>query len=270
MGPQVFKRPGNAQILERRSSEALQGSHMQMCPSTNLMNKTTHSEAKRAYSDSSSPPPSSGEDISDHDSREMSSSPDDRAPTADSLWVNSRNSRISNTSSSPKERWYGSDEFLALPAHLKKTEMLAMKLESLAQALPQSCMQEHVQDVDDWELTEVNHEWESNADLMLHPLRKPFQAGRFSQASSSDAAPSLDESIESGPLSDLLSGDEGVRNTPESRGRNVTEGRPSAPKMILQCTPLIEKLIEDIQHQENYHDVWGQIEVRRCISLSFI
>ncbi|KAI7804969.1 putative A-kinase anchor protein 6, partial [Triplophysa rosa] len=258
MGQQVFERPGNAQILERRSSEALRGSHTQMCSSTNLKNKTTHSEAKRAYSDSSSPPPSSGEDISDHDSREMSSSPDDRAPTADSLWANSRNSRISDISASPKERWYGSDEFLALPAHLRKTEMLAMKLESLAQALPQRCLQEPVQDVDDWELTEVNPEWESNADLMLHPFRKPFQVGRFSQASSSDVAPSLDESIESGPLSDLLSGDEGVRSTPESRGRNVTEGWPSAPKMILQCTPLIEKLIEDIQHQD--HDVWGQIE----------
>lgn len=248
MGQQVLKRPGDAQIpLERSSSEALR--------STDLKMKTTHSEAKQAYSDSSSPPPSSGEDISDRDSREMSSSPDDRAPTADCLWVTNRNS-----SCSPKEHWYGSDEFLALPAQLKKTEMLAMKLESLAQALPQRCLQEPVQDVDDWELTEVNPEWESNADLMLHPFRKPFQAGRFSPTSSSDVAPSLDESIESGPLSDLLSEDEGARSIPEPRGRNVMAGRLSVPKMILQCTPLIEKLMEDIQHQENYHDVWGKIE----------
>lgn len=265
-GQQVLKRPRDAQIpLERRSSEALRGSHAQMRSSENLKIKTL-SEAKQAYSDSSSPPPSSGEDVSDRDSRELSSSPDDRAPTADSLWVTNRNSCVSD---SPKERWYGSDEFLALPAQLKKTEMLAMKLESLAQGLPQRCLQEPVQDVDDWELTEVNPEWEGNADLMLHPYRKPFQAGRFSPTSSSDVAPSLDDSIESGPLSDLLSEDEGVRSTPESRGRSATGGRASAPKMILQCTPLIEKLMEDIQHQENYHDVWGKIEVRRRISLSF-
>lgn len=35
-----------------------------------------------------------------------------------------------------REHWYGSEEFLALPAQLRKTEMLALKLESLAQSLP--------------------------------------------------------------------------------------------------------------------------------------
>nr|XP_055027806.1 A-kinase anchor protein 6 isoform X1 [Misgurnus anguillicaudatus] len=245
--------PGESQIpLERRSSE---GFHTHKRSSTNLK----ASEAKQVYSDSSSPAPSSGEDISDHDTQEMSSSPDDRAPTTSSLWITHRNV-LCNTSGSPKERWYGSDEFLALPAQLKKTEMLAMKLESLAQSLPQRCLQESIQDVDDWELTEVNHEWESGDDLVLHPYRKPFTGGRFSPTSSSDVAPSVDESIESGRISDLLSEDEGARSTPESRGTNVIAGRPSPPKMILQCTPLIEKLVEDIQHQDNYHDVWGKIE----------
>ncbi len=225
--------------------------------------KTMHSKAKQAYSDSSSPPPSSGEDISDPDQREMSSSPNDQAPATGSLWILNQNALcISNTSGSPKEHWYGSDEFLALPAQLKKTEMLAMKLESLAQALPQRGLQESIQDVDDWELTEVNPDWESSNDLLLlHPYKKPSRAGRFSPTSSSDVAPSLDDSIESGPLSDLLSEDEGARSTPESRGRNIS-GRPSAPKMMFQCTPLIQQLLADIQHQENYHDVWAKLEVR--------
>ncbi|XP_016129496.1 A-kinase anchor protein 6-like isoform X3 [Sinocyclocheilus grahami] len=253
-----LKRPSEVP-LERRSSEAMQGFHTQK----HLTNfKTMHSKAKQAYSDSSSPPPSSGEDISDPDQREMSSSPDNQPPTTGSLWIMNQNALcISNPSGSPKEQWFGSDEFLALPAQLKKTEMLAMKLESLAQALPQRSLQESIQDVDDWELTEVNPDWESSNDLLLlHSYKKPFRAGRFSPTSSSDVAPSLDESIESGPLSDLLSEDEGARSTPESRGRNISAGRPNAPKMMFQCTPLIQQLLADIQHQENYHDVWAKLE----------
>ncbi|XP_043119708.1 A-kinase anchor protein 6 isoform X3 [Puntigrus tetrazona] len=252
------KRP-TAVPLERRSSEAMQGFHTQK----HLTNfKTMHSKAKQAYSDSSSPPPSSGEETSDPDQREMSSSPDDQAPTTGSLWIVNQNALcISNASGSPKEHWYGSDEFLALPAQLKKTEMLAMKLESLAQALPQRGLQESIQDVDDWELTEVNPDWESSNDfLLLHPYKKPSRAGRFSPTSSSDVAPSLDDSIESGPLSDLMSEDEGARSTPESRGIHISPGRPNAPKMMFQCTPLIQQLLADIQHQENYHDVWAKIE----------
>uniref|UniRef100_A0A673M3K3 A-kinase anchor protein 6-like n=1 Tax=Sinocyclocheilus rhinocerous TaxID=307959 RepID=A0A673M3K3_9TELE len=242
-----LKRPSEVP-LERRSSEAMQGFHTQK----HLTNfKTMHSKAKQAYSDSSNP-----------DQREMSSSPDDQAPTTGSLWIMNQNALcISNPSGSPKEQWYGSDEFLALPAQLKKTEMLAMKLESLAQALPQRSLQESIQDVDDWELTEVNPDWESSNDLLLlHSYKKPSRAGRFSPTSSSDVAPSLDESIESGPLSDLLSEDEGARSTPESRGRNISAGQPNAPKMMFQCTPLIQQLLADIQHQENYHDVWAKLE----------
>lgn len=35
-----------------------------------------------------------------------------------------------------KQHWYGSEEFLALPAQLQETEMLALKLERLAQSVP--------------------------------------------------------------------------------------------------------------------------------------
>lgn len=42
----------------------------------------------------------------------------------------------SQVQSPEKQHWYGSEEFLALPAQLHKTEMLALKLESLARSIP--------------------------------------------------------------------------------------------------------------------------------------
>lgn len=44
--------------------------------------------------------------------------------------------QLSSTDSQGGEHWYGSEEFLALPAQLRKTEMLTMDLESLAQSIP--------------------------------------------------------------------------------------------------------------------------------------
>uniref|UniRef100_A0AAR2K5H7 A kinase (PRKA) anchor protein 6 n=1 Tax=Pygocentrus nattereri TaxID=42514 RepID=A0AAR2K5H7_PYGNA len=228
--------------------------------STNLHSSSKSKPSKpKPNSDSSSLPSSSGEDTSDHDPRESSSSPDDHPPTTGSLWVMPH---VPQTSSrSPKgECWYGSDEFLALPAQLRKTEMLALKLESLAQALPPRALQQPIQDVDDWELTEANPEWDSCPHL-LRPkaYKKHFPGGCFS-SSSSDVAPSLDESIESGPLSDLLSEDEGGWSRPESRRAERYGLQPKASRIVLECTPLIQQLLEDIQHQDNYQDIWGKIE----------
>lgn len=45
-------------------------------------------------------------------------------------------SQLLSKASPDRQHWYGSEEFLALPAQLRKTEMLAMKLESLAQSIP--------------------------------------------------------------------------------------------------------------------------------------
>uniref|UniRef100_A0AAR2J3F8 A kinase (PRKA) anchor protein 6 n=1 Tax=Pygocentrus nattereri TaxID=42514 RepID=A0AAR2J3F8_PYGNA len=249
---------GRAQIpLQRSSSEAGQEYG---ADSTNLHSSSKSKPSKpKPNSDSSSLPSSSGEDTSDHDPRESSSSPDDHPPTTGSLWVMPH---VPQTSSrSPKgECWYGSDEFLALPAQLRKTEMLALKLESLAQALPPRALQQPIQDVDDWELTEANPEWDSCPHL-LRPkaYKKHFPGGCFS-SSSSDVAPSLDESIESGPLSDLLSEDEGGWSRPESRRAERYGLQPKASRIVLECTPLIQQLLEDIQHQDNYQDIWGKIE----------
>ncbi|KAF2974103.1 hypothetical protein EK904_010178 [Melospiza melodia maxima] len=58
------------------------------------------------------------------------------------------------------EVWYGSDEYLALPSHLKQTEVLALKLENLTKLLPQKPRRETIQNIDDWELSEMNSDSE--------------------------------------------------------------------------------------------------------------
>uniref|UniRef100_A0A3Q3KSQ9 A kinase (PRKA) anchor protein 6 n=1 Tax=Mastacembelus armatus TaxID=205130 RepID=A0A3Q3KSQ9_9TELE len=159
--------------------------------------------------------------------------------------------QVSSKASPDREHWYGSEEFLALPAQLRKTEMLTMKLESLAQSIPL----EPLQDVDDWDLTELNPDWDTgeSGDDIPSPLRNLLS--RFSPTSSSDIAPSLDESIESGPLSDLQSEED--------------EGRRSADcRLVLTAPPvggggglsLVQKLLDDIQSQDKDPDIWSKIE----------
>ncbi|KAM9466907.1 A-kinase anchor protein 6 isoform 3-T4 [Clarias gariepinus] len=250
--------------LQRRSSAAEQENNTEH---SNLYSrlKNKHSKTMQVSSDSSTPPPSSGEETSNHDPQESSSSLDDHLPATGSVWIMPKQpSHMIDKNSSPKEDcWYGSEEFLALPAQLKKTEMLASKLESLAQALPPRSLQQSVQDVDNWELTEANTEWETNTHLFSpKPNGKQFSTGRFS-SSSSDVAASVDESIESGPLSDLVSEDEGVWYAPKSGKAERITLEPDTSRMVLQCTPLIKKLLEDIQHQENYQDIWGKLEGNR-------
>lgn len=257
--------PARTQIpLQRSSSEA----GKENCTEGTKLHFSSKSKSSKTKpnSDSSSLPSSSAEESSDHDPRESSSSPDNLAPTTSSLWLMPHVPQMASIS--PKdESWYGSEEFLALPAQLKKTEMLALKLESLAQALPPSALQQPIQDVDDWELTEANTEWDAGPHFLPpQSYKKHFPGGRFS-SSSSDLAPSLDESIESGPLSDLLSDDEGSWSRPESRRVESCVSQPRASRMMLQCTPLIQQLLEDIQHQENYQDIWGKLEVRSCLSV---
>lgn len=247
--------------LQRSVSVAEQENDTEHCDLYSR-SRSKHSITTQVNSDSSTPPPSSGEETSNHDPHESSSSLDDHLPTTGSLWIMPKQGlHIPQKNSRPKDDWYGSEEFLALPAQLKKTEMLALKLESLAQVLPPRALQQSVQDVDNWELTEGNPEWETNTHIFSpRTERKHLSTGRFS-SSSSDVAPSVDESIESGPLSDLVSEDEGGWSAPKSeRSERITE-QPKASRMMLQCTPLIEQLLQDIQHQENYQDIWGKLEV---------
>uniref|UniRef100_A0A3B4WX12 A kinase (PRKA) anchor protein 6 n=1 Tax=Seriola lalandi dorsalis TaxID=1841481 RepID=A0A3B4WX12_SERLL len=154
--------------------------------------------------------------------------------------------KLGSSKASPdREHWYGSEEFLALPAQLRKTEMLAMKLESLAQSIPP----EALQDVDDWDLTELNPDW----DL---PYRRNL-VSRFSPTSSSDIAPSVGESIESGPLSDLQSEDDD-----EGRRSADIHLQPTAPLVDgRRGASLVHQLLEDIQSQDKDPDIWRKIEL---------
>ncbi|KAK1793379.1 hypothetical protein P4O66_011755 [Electrophorus voltai] len=250
------QKPPDARIsLYRSSSEASQ-ERGAAYPDPQPGLKATRPDAMQAGGDSSSPVPSSEEDISDLDARGGSSSPDNQ-PLPREVSLTSQPTR------SPRgECWYGSEEFLALPAQLRQTELLALKLESLAKCLPPRALdQPPIQDVDDWELTEASSEWEGSP----HPLptqsyRKGPTGGRFS-SSSSEVAASLDGSIESGPLSDLPSEDEGGWSSSECQRMAQRAGQPETCTMVQLCTPLIQQLLEDIQHQENYQDVWGKIEV---------
>ncbi|KAI1895588.1 hypothetical protein AGOR_G00107790 [Albula goreensis] len=167
--------------------------------------------------------------------------------------------------SSKEDHWYGSDEYLALPSQLRKTEMLALKLETLAKSLPHRPLgEEPIQDVDDWELSDVHCDWDGGPPLQqARGYDKPFTVGRFSPTSSSDIAPSLDESIESGPLSDLLSEDEAYWNATESKRRDKPAWLSKSPEIADTSglhKPLIQQLLEDIQHQDNDQDIWVKIE----------
>uniref|UniRef100_A0A673ZWT2 A-kinase anchoring protein 6 n=1 Tax=Salmo trutta TaxID=8032 RepID=A0A673ZWT2_SALTR len=291
--------PAGAHIpLQRSSSEAGQGGHFAQDISPIPIPFSGTGECNRDMDDPQTVRDTDSLQLSpmreplDHESYDEASSEDSSPLTKAADWIIQRQGpklhhqaqALAEASPNPsEERWFGSDEFLALPAQLKKTEMLAMKLETLAKALPQrpghQGHHESIQDVDDWELTEVNSDWEGegpgspNPTLGLatlqQPYKRPFQVGmgRFSPTSSSDMAPSLDESLESGPLSDLLSEDE-AWSSGESRmrdnNRGWSSGETRGSSTETQCKPLIQQLQDDILHHNNHPDIWGKIEVRRA------
>ncbi|XP_074140891.1 A-kinase anchor protein 6 [Sminthopsis crassicaudata] len=200
----------------------------------------------------------------------------DSVPGSDSiispLPILSKNKSKNCYSSSPShiarnghivEAWYGSDEYLALPSHLRQTEVLALKLENLTKLLPQKPRGETIQNIDDWELSEMN------SDSEIYPAyqikTKHRRLGRISPSSSSDIASSLGESIESGPLSDILSDEELCMSTSGIKKYRAekSEIAPSSKKnenSASNKTALIQQLMEDIQHQDNYETIWEKIE----------
>uniref|UniRef100_A0A8B9ELX7 A-kinase anchor protein 6 n=1 Tax=Anser cygnoides TaxID=8845 RepID=A0A8B9ELX7_ANSCY len=170
----------------------------------------------------------------------------------------------SHTNSKDGEVWYGSDEYLALPSHLKQTEVLALKLENLTKLLPQKPRRETIQNIDDWELSEMNSDSEM---YPTYQVKKHKKTGRISPSSSSDIVSSLGDSIESGPLSDILS-DEDL-SMPVSCIKKYTEEKPERTAVTQPTenetsasnkSALIHQLMQDIQHQENYETIWEKIE----------
>lgn len=163
------------------------------------------------------------------------------------------------------EAWYGSDEYLALPSHLKQTEVLALKLENLTKLLPQKPRGETIQNIDDWELSEMNSD--SEIYPTYHVKKKHTRLGRVSPSSSSDIASSLGESIESGPLSDMLSDEElgmplsGMKKYTDEKSERASSSEKNESHSATKSA-LIQKLMQDIQHQDNYEAIWEKIEVR--------
>ncbi|TKC50318.1 hypothetical protein EI555_017980 [Monodon monoceros] len=161
------------------------------------------------------------------------------------------------------EAWYGSDEYLALPSHLKQTEVLALKLENLTKLLPQKPRGETIQNIDDWELSEMNSD--SEIYPTYHVKKKHTRLGRVSPSSSSDIASSLGESIESGPLSDLPSDEElcvplsGMKKYIDEKSERASSSEKNESHSTTKSA-LIQKLMQDIQHQDNYEAIWEKIE----------
>lgn len=165
------------------------------------------------------------------------------------------------------EVWYGSDEYLALPSHLKQTEVLALKLENLTKLLPQKPRRETIQNIDDWELSEMN------SDSEIYPTyqtKKHKKRGRISPSSSSDIVSSLGDSIESGPLSDILSDEDlcmpvsCIKKYIEEKSERTAATQPTGNETSpSNKSALIHQLMQDIQHQENYETIWEKIEVRQ-------
>ncbi|XP_057577854.1 A-kinase anchor protein 6 isoform X2 [Hippopotamus amphibius kiboko] len=161
------------------------------------------------------------------------------------------------------EAWYGSDEYLALPSHLKQTEVLALKLENLTKLLPQKPRGETIQNIDDWELSEMNSD--SEIYPTYHVKKKHTRLGRVSPSSSSDIASSLGESIESGPLSDLPSDEElcvplsGMKKYIDEKSERASSSEKNESHSATKSA-LIQKLMQDIQHQDNFEAIWEKIE----------
>ncbi|XP_012888905.1 PREDICTED: A-kinase anchor protein 6 [Dipodomys ordii] len=161
------------------------------------------------------------------------------------------------------EAWYGSDEYLALPSYLKQTEVLALKLENLTKLLPQKPREEIIQNIDDWELSEMNSD--SEIYPTHHIKKKHTRLGRVSPSSSSDIASSLGESIESGPLSDILSDEElfiplsGMKKYIDEKAEKASPSEKNESHSVAKSA-LIQKLMQDIQHQDNYEAIWKKIE----------
>ncbi|XP_054684326.1 A-kinase anchor protein 6 isoform X2 [Grus americana] len=160
------------------------------------------------------------------------------------------------------EVWYGSDEYLALPSHLRQTEVLALKLENLTKLLPQKPRRETIQNIDDWELSEMNSDSEM---YPTYQTKKHKKMGRISPSSSSDIVSSLGDSIESGPLSDILSDEDlcmpvsCIKKYIEEKSERTTVTQPTETSASNKSA-LIHQLMQDIQHQENYETIWEKIE----------
>ncbi|XP_018426826.1 PREDICTED: A-kinase anchor protein 6 [Nanorana parkeri] len=124
------------------------------------------------------------------------------------------------------DSWYGSDEFLALPSHLHQTDLLALRLGSLSQLVSPTPGEPHpsFRDVEDWEIS-----------------------------SGSEVGPSSPRCLSPSTQSDIASYTNGSgRSTPHLSGSG-SSGRQNK-------AALIQRLMWDIQRQDNDRHVWDKIQ----------
>ncbi|XP_068109557.1 A-kinase anchor protein 6 [Hyperolius riggenbachi] len=123
------------------------------------------------------------------------------------------------------ENWYGSDEFLALPSHLHQTDLLALHLDSLSQLVSPTPgePQPSLRDLEDWEVS-----------------------------SGSEVGPSSPRCLSPSTPSDLASYINSSGRSSELSG-SATAGRQSK-------AALIQRLMWDIQRQDNDRHVWDRIQ----------
>ncbi|XP_078262653.1 A-kinase anchor protein 6 isoform X2 [Rhinoraja longicauda] len=185
-------------------------------------------------------------------------------------WTENSLNKSQTAENDKVDTWFGLNEYLALPSHLKETEVLALKLENLTKLLSYTPEGEALQNIDDWELSEANSVTEVNPSFLNGRENRKWNTENetISPTSSSDIASSLEDSIESGPLSDILSDDE--LSVAETNGKHHTICQLShhwltqTPKNALNGasskTSLVQQLQEDIQQKQNTSFVWGKIE----------
>ncbi|NXG55417.1 AKAP6 protein, partial [Hemiprocne comata] len=204
-------------------------------------------------------------------SQKSASSADSELTNSSSLLLRRKNNKMFSSTPSYTQKnskdgevWYGSDEYLALPSHLKQTEVLALKLENLTKLLPQKPRRETIQNIDDWELSEMNSDSEM---YPTYQTKKHKKVGRISPSSSSDIASSLGDSIESGPLSDILSDEDlcmpvsCIKKYIEEKSERTAVTQPTENEISASNkSALIQQLMQDIRHQDNYETIWEKIE----------
>ncbi|XP_063803543.1 A-kinase anchor protein 6 [Pseudophryne corroboree] len=124
------------------------------------------------------------------------------------------------------DNWYGSDEFLALPSHLHQADLLALHLGSLSQLVSPTPgdPQPPLRDVEDWEVS-----------------------------SGSEVGPSSPRCLSPSTPSDMSSYLKGSGQSSPHLGGPAHSGRQNR-------AALIQRLMWDIQRQDNDRHVWDRIQ----------